>query len=234
MIFDNFDSPGAFEDDILGYVPKDERGRVLFTKRHADSKRLGHRIDASLMTEDESLEPLLRRRPQNDHEIIHGGSIVRTLGQLALALDQAGAYNEARNLELQDFMQHYNDRREFMLKEVPDVWEYSRAVDDQEKEMKLKIFTTWDHFLRQIKENTSEKEYFLTLAAFFDPRKISELYFRSLQNPESERFRIFFNGEKWDTYQFGDVLSEFQRLSLLQMHSSDIENKSFLTSSCCL
>ena len=224
MVFDNYDNPRAFQGhSIRDYLPSGRSGRILFTSRHQDSARLGHKIDTSTMTENESLELLLQRPPLNEDEFIHGRKIVSTLGHLALAIDQAGAYIRARSLNLKEFIQHYHDRKEVVLREIPDEWEYSRAINDEQMETRLRIFTTWELSFNQIsgqEREVQDKEHFLTLAAFFDAGNVSERYLQAyFDRSNPDWMRIFSSNERWDSYKLGDVLFEFQKLSLLQTQS---------------
>ena len=224
MVFDNYDNPRAFQGhSIRDYIPSGRSGQTLFTSRHQDSARLGHKIDASTMTENESLKLLLQRLPLNEDESTHGRKIVSTLGHLALAIDQAGAYIRARSLDLEDFLQHYRDRKKVVLQEIPDEWEYSRAIDGEERETRLRIFTTWELSFKQISGQEGEvkdKEHFLTLAAFFDAGNVSDRYFQAyFDKSNPDWMKIFSSSERWDSYKLGDVLSEFQKLSLLQTQS---------------
>ena len=221
MVFDNYDNPRAFHGhSIRDYLPSGRSGRILFTSRHQDSARLGHKIDVSTMTENESLQLLLQRPPLNEAESMHARKIVSTLGHLALAIDQAGAYVRARSLDLKDFIQHYHDRKEVVLQEIPDEWEYSRAIDDEQMETRLRILTTWELSFKQIsgqEREVQDKEHFLTLAAFFHAGNVSERYLQAYFDRSSpDWMRIFSSSERWDSYKLGDVLSEFQKLSLLQ------------------
>ena len=224
MVFDNYDNPLAFQGhSIRDYVPSVKSGRILFTSRHQDSARLGHKIDASTMTENESLELLLQRLPLNEDEFTHGREIVSTLGYLALAIDQAGAYIRARSLDLREFIQHYHDRKEVILQEIPEEWAYSRAIDGEQMETRLRIFTTWELSFKQIsgqEREVQDKEHFLTLAAFFDAGNVSEKYFQAyFDKSNPDWMKIFSSSESWDSYKLGDVLSEFQKLSLLRTQS---------------
>ena len=226
MVFDNYDVPQAFQDpSIRDYVPSGKSGRILFTSRHQHTERLGHKIDVSAMTEDESLKVLLRRLPCNKDESIHGHEIVSALGFLALALDQAGAYIRARSLDLKAFIQHYDDRRKVVLEEIPDEWEYKRAIGGEELETRLRIFTTWELSFEQIsgpKQEVEDKEHFLTLAAFFDAGKISERYFETyFDKSKPDWIKRFSSNDTWDSYKLSDILSEFQKLSLLNMSTTD-------------
>jgi hypothetical protein len=49
-----------------------------------------------------------------------GKKIVKQLGYLALAIDQAAAYISIRQLPLSLFTEHYEKRKEFILKHTPD------------------------------------------------------------------------------------------------------------------
>ena len=232
MVFDNYDDPQAFEGhSIRSFVPGGKSGRILFTSRLRDSARLGCQIDVSSMTENESLDLLLQRPPLSENELVHGRKIASTLGFLALALDQAGAYIRARSLDLEDFIQHYHDRKEIVLQEIPDEWEYSRSVNEDGRETRLRVFTTWELSFNQISgqgQELMDKEHFLTLAAFFDPSKISERYFQVyFKKSDPSWMRIFSSSDRWDSYRLGDVLSELQRLSLLQIRNPTSGDQSF-------
>jgi tetratricopeptide (TPR) repeat protein len=221
VVFDNYDNPKAFQSQgIRHFIPSGNNGCILFTSRHADSTRLGYSITVSGMNDSESLSLLLQRLPLNEEEKIHGREIASALGNLALALDQAGAYIRARNLKLKDFILHYNKRKELVLREVPDEWEYRRVLKDAERETFLSVFTTWELSFEQISGNSEEKEskdHFLTLAAFFDNKNISERYFQAHFNLDGPEWMDMFSTErKWDSHKLGDVLAELRKLSLLQ------------------
>ena len=222
VVFDNYDTPKAFQEySIRNYIPGGRNGRILFTSRHEDSARLGYSIDISKMSEEESLELLLQRKPLNEEERFHGHGITSLLGYLALALDQASAYISARKLPLKQFKQEYLERKETILKEIPDEWEYRRSTNDEEKEKVLSVFTTWELSFEQISGSHTDKdrkEHLLTLAAFFDTTLISERYFQAhFELNKPKWMRIFSLENKWTSAKLGDVLAEFQRHSLLQI-----------------
>ncbi len=225
VVFDNYDNLKAFQSQgIRHYLPSGKNGRILFTSRHEDAARLGHRITVSGMSEQESINLLLQRPSIDESEKAEGLKIVSTLGHLALALDQAGAYIRARNLKLKDFISHYLKRKDRVLKEIPDEWEYR-------KETSLSIFTTWELSFEQIGGDDEEREqkgHFLTLAAFLDNTNISERYFQAyFNNAKHEWMNIFGSNEEWDSEKLGDVLAELQRLSLLQMPNEQINELRF-------
>jgi len=189
VVFDNYDNPKAFQSQgIRNYIPYGKNGYILFTSRHEDSVRLRHQISVSHMTEKESLDLLLQKPSMSVEEETEGGEIASLLGHLALALDQAGAYIRARGLPLKDFISHYQKRKQQVLEEIPDEWEYHRSVENSEQERCLSVFTTWELSFNLVSGSEEErgwKVHFLTLAAYFDNKVISERYFRAHCNSEN-------------------------------------------------
>jgi tetratricopeptide (TPR) repeat protein len=233
IVFDNYDNPGAFTSrPIRDFIPISETGYILFTSRHEDSSRLGRCISLSRMTEDESVDLLLQGSASTPKENSEGVEIAATLGNLALALDQAGAYIRSRELPLNQFVAHYKKRKRAVLEEIPDEWEYRRNKENSNKEQCLSAFTTWEMSLDLIKGSPKEKRQkvdFLTLAAFLDPQYISERYFRTYGAIEDgiEWKSLFRNGKIWDSDKLGDLLAEFRRLSLIQVLSRRDNEHSF-------
>ncbi|MCJ1277339.1 hypothetical protein MMC21_005151 [Puttea exsequens] len=222
IVLDNFDNPKDFQEhNIQYYIPKAANGRVLFTSRHGSSERLGHVIRVSGMSDDESLNLLLQRPTSETAERQQGLAIAATLGHLALALDQAGAYIRARCLPLRDFGSHYQRRKKIILEEVPEQWEYRRKLGEMERETVLSVFITWELSFAQIcgnKEARDRKEHFLTLAAHFDNKCVSQRYFQAYCTLErAEWAQTFITRGDWDEYIYEDLLAECSKLSLLQM-----------------
>ena len=88
IVFDNYDQPSEIRD-ISSYLPQGETCSIFFTSRHVHSERLAIVIRVNQMTEDESLELVLRQSKQerNDKNIVEGRMIVQKLGYLPLAID---------------------------------------------------------------------------------------------------------------------------------------------------
>ena len=220
IVLDNYDNPKAFSArSIKEFVPRTgKNGHVLITSRHRDSARLGREIVVSSMNEDESVNLLLRREAQGD-EVSESAVIVSTLGRLPLALDQAGSYIRARGLQLKDFISRYEECKKSILSETPEEWDYRRSINEGPGEY-LSVFTTWELSFEQLSGDNREKGYkecFLTLAAFFDNKKIAERYFKALYDAEKPAWMtIFETDENWDTFKFEKLLTKFRKLSLVQ------------------
>ncbi|CAJ2504171.1 Uu.00g115650.m01.CDS01 [Anthostomella pinea] len=210
VVFDNYDDPTAYQ--LRKFFPASGmKGHILVTTRHPDASRLGSMIDVKGMKESEALDLLFARScaERNDEALEHGKCIVHRLGYLPLAIDQAGSYlNERRDiLPIADFMDHYENRAEEVLRSIPDAWEYV-GPDEATRHG----------------ENGSLKVSILTCLAFFATDDISEALFRSLfarthQNdghqPHNWTGLFVTPNGTWSTDCFGSLMAEFRKYSLI-------------------
>jgi hypothetical protein len=186
LVFDNFDNPDSFRGkSVKDYFPRRNKGSILVTSRNRAATGLGHYIDVSTMSDVEAVELLFRRSEatKSDANNLEARRIVTRLGLHALAIDQAGAYILARTLDFELFLEHYNKRKEQVLKETPGLWEYKRKLEtDKETELtELTVFTTWQLSFDLItgdQQTREDKEHILTLIAFFDGNEISNTLFK--------------------------------------------------------
>jgi len=223
LVFDNFDDPSSFtRKSIKEYFPRGSQGSILFTSRHAATKSLGYSIDVSVMSNEEALDLLFRRSQADNSEAnrLEGSSIVERLGLHALAIDQAGAYILARNLDFDLYLIHYNNRRETVLNETPELWDYRRKLkNNPEIETKLTVFTTWELSFDLITGDPrirKDKQHLLTLVAFFDGKKISDQLFRPYSSGNSGWMTSCVKDGVWNEYEFQDIVKELRDLSLFQ------------------
>ena len=223
MVFDNYDQPDQF-DNIKTYLPQGESGAFLFTSRHTDSERLGVAIKVTQMAEEEGLELLLSQSKleRSDSNVVEGKKIIQKLGYLPLAIDQAAAYISARKLPLKLFINHYNERREVVLKHTPPLWEYRKRLGGDKDETLLSVFTTWELSFQQIGKNEDERAqigHLLTLSAFIDASNVGEHLFKSYLASAAQPphwMEYFLAGDVWDQYKYQDTLVNVSSLSLLQ------------------
>jgi tetratricopeptide (TPR) repeat protein len=188
IVFDNYDSPAEF-NNVEDYMPENDKGMILITTRHADADRLAvedDQIQLPGLSESEAVELLLKqsqRKLMSDSSLNSGRMIVSRLGYHALAIAQAGAYINKRKLPLEEFLNHFERRKDTILKDTtPQMSQYRRKLGQAEKETSLSVFTTWELSYRQLfAEDTEDKcvADLLTLFAFFDPSGISEGLFRA-------------------------------------------------------
>jgi tetratricopeptide (TPR) repeat protein len=223
VVFDNYDNPTAFKDQLITYyIPTGRNGSILFTSRCGDSARLGHYIciEVSKMTEQESRKLLLDGKPSNEEKEAQASMIASALGDFPLALDQAAAYIRSRHLPLRDFIPEYNKRKGALVKKMPGHWKYHMKMTEPEGEQALSVFTLLEMLL-DLLEGTREVKHakcrFLTLAAFFDNKLISERYFRVYCDAAKVQWMGIFRTENFDSHRMEYLLAEYGTLSLVQM-----------------
>ena len=225
VVFDNYDNPTAFKDPLINYyIPTGRNGSILFTSRRGDSARLGRcfRIEVSKMTEQESRKLLLDGKPSNEEKEAQASRIASALGDIPLALDQAAAYIRSRRLPFRDFIPEYNKRKELLVEKMPGNWKNHMSMTEPEGEQALSVFTLSEMLLDLLGGTREEKHAkcrFLTLAAFFDNKLISERYFRVHCDAAKALWMGIFGTEELDFERMGFLLDECWRLSLVQMPS---------------
>lgn len=153
--------------------------------------------------------------------LIEGGKIVRQLGNLALAIDQAAAYITFRHLPLAQFRDHYNKDQAEVLRHTPGaLWEYRKQMSETEKETSLSVFTTWEMSLEQTAREDHERRsicHFLTLSASLDTTRISEDLFESyFSEVYPEWMRVFGLEGAWSQDDFRSIIYRLLNLSLIQ------------------
>jgi tetratricopeptide (TPR) repeat protein len=133
-------------------------------------------------------------------------------------------------LRLDQFIDH---RKEKVLSHVPDLWNYRRQLGDQDEEISLSAFTTWEMSFQQIEANQKQPTHighFLTLAAFLANTDIHEQIFETYHNRDKPRPKwidLFTSRGKWDSYKYSDVIAGLRTLSLLHTLRGESFNHRF-------
>jgi tetratricopeptide (TPR) repeat protein len=97
LIFDNAENPAA----LTRYLPGDG-GHVLITSRNPGWQELATPVEVDVFDRDESITLLRRRAPQLTNG--EAGQIAHALGDLPLALAQAGAYLADTCISVEDYL----------------------------------------------------------------------------------------------------------------------------------
>jgi hypothetical protein len=184
IIFDNFDHPQDCQD-IFNFFPPSGKGVILFSSRHVMTGNLGEVLNVSGMTKKEGLQLLFGSEVQLDEKQKSSGEkIIDMLGHLPLAIDQAHAYIQKQKLSPDEFLNHYEKRKEYILKLTPSFSRYKKQVRIDEKEKVLSVFTTWELSFDQLDPNRQKSlRDFLFLAAFFHHSHVSEDLFKVTVKP---------------------------------------------------
>jgi tetratricopeptide (TPR) repeat protein len=113
LIFDNADEPDA----IRGYLPTRRRGHVLITSRMGRWERANHSIEVRAMDRPDSVRLLLQRSGQQDAKA--AALLAEALGDLPLALAQAGGYLADSGMSIADYLELFRQRRAELLRRGP-------------------------------------------------------------------------------------------------------------------
>ncbi|KAF2727050.1 hypothetical protein EJ04DRAFT_152032, partial [Polyplosphaeria fusca] len=194
MVYDNYDRPDVFTE-IKQFLPENGRGGIVFTSRHEATKVLGRHVQVPSMMDDGGIELLLRDMSGEEIESnrIHGGDIVRRLGGLALAIEQAAAYISFNQMALPDFIDGYERKKAKVLKYMrEELWEYQKPIDGSEQSEALNAFTTWEMSFEQVeRRDEARKDHitrFLNVTAFLEPSHIGSYLFETYVAEEDEPF----------------------------------------------
>ncbi|KAK0515354.1 hypothetical protein JMJ35_002733 [Cladonia borealis] len=235
IVLDNMDHAKDFTQ-IMQLIPENKLCMVLITSRHRDTQHLGICIEIKAMEQDEAVELLLTKCniSSNSEHQNHAESIVQTLACLPLAIDQAGAYVRSRNLPLARFIDHFETRKEAIMKYIPSGWPYQRAQDDQQCVSDLCVFTTWELSLNELRSSVDVEPLInlLTLAAFTGS---SPLLPEMLRTQVEENLAaelgcrdLYTTDSKWDPSKYQDAVVQLYSVSLISEIDMDSAEIKFL------
>jgi len=192
MVFDNYDDPLSY--NLLKFFPENKLGMVIITSRHKAAESFAlrqNRIELMGLTESEANRLLLLESeldPSVNGSSEHSAAIVHRLGYHPLAIAQAGAYINMRNIALEDFLGIYNQQQATILKgTTPLMSGYWKRSTESNQEIPMSVFTTCELSFQQLLslEDVEQRNLpdFLTTLAFFDSRTISERLLKAYGKP---------------------------------------------------
>ncbi len=157
LIFDNINHPG----DLRGYLPANRNGHVLVTSRDPNWRGVAGTVQVKPLPRDESVEFLVKRTGQNDRQA--ASDLADALGDLPLAMEQAGAYIEQSQKPLGDYLDLYLKRQSEMLNRGRPATDYPSTVA-----------TTWLISFQEVERERGAADDLLRLCAFFAPDDIPQ------------------------------------------------------------
>ena len=149
LVFDNATGPESLRD----YLPRRAFHHVLVTSRNA---RL---LQVNVFEREESIAFLLERTGSEAHEVAN--VLAETLGDLPLALEQAGAYIETAGLDLTTYLERYRTHHAKLL-----------ARGNLSTEYPDTVATTWSLAFEAVEATTPASAALLNLLAFLAPDAI--------------------------------------------------------------
>nr|CBH39267.1 conserved hypothetical protein, containing TPR repeats [uncultured archaeon] len=156
LIFDNAQDPG----EIRNYLPLGGAGHIIITSRNPLWGGVAKLMPAHVFDRAESIEFLCKRTGQEDKDA--ADALADELGDLPLALEQAGAYIETTGISLTEYQELFQSRRKELWGDESHPPDYPDSVA-----------TTWSLSMRQISQETQAAVDLLNLCAFLAPDDIS-------------------------------------------------------------
>ncbi|KAL7274184.1 hypothetical protein RUND412_002924 [Rhizina undulata] len=170
ILVDNHDKADLGE--LAQLIPTCDWGSVIFTTRLRDFDRFLECIEVDEIGVEAGLDMLLKssgkyQQASNDSELGVARDIVKTLGELPLALDQAGAYIRF----LQSSFSAYRKKLELGMKASfkNNVIEFGLNSD------KASVLTTWELSFQELSDDA---RHLLHLCAFLSNEDIPDELFR--------------------------------------------------------
>jgi tetratricopeptide (TPR) repeat protein len=158
LVFDNVPTREDILALIPGSIPGSTTGRILITSRNQDWGGTATPIYVPIPPRGEAVEFLLKRTGQTDE--IAAQKLAEKLGDLPLALEQAGAYIEKTHISISEYLDLFTKFARLLLREKPPP-EYNQTVA-----------TTWKVSMSAVEQKSSTALGILNLCAFLGPEDI--------------------------------------------------------------
>jgi tetratricopeptide (TPR) repeat protein len=158
LVFDNAIKP----DDLMRYLPVAGSGQMIITSRLSVWDGMAKTLEVGVFQrdekQDESVEFLLKRTGQNDRE--GATNLARELGDLPLALEQAGAYIKETGISFPDYLDRFKKDRKKLLG-------HSKPLNYPDT-----VATTWEISFEAVQQERPVAGDLLNLCAFLAPDAI--------------------------------------------------------------
>ncbi|KAF8318316.1 hypothetical protein F5887DRAFT_1088430 [Amanita rubescens] len=243
LVYDGADGHYSVVDKFL---PPGNGGNILITSRNVGMKRMASKKDSmevSCMMDEEAVSLLLESAMLNsssDHINNLAGKLVSNLGGIPLAIDQAGAYMQSCNCNIDDYLELYIKCKEPLMSDTG----FKGASD-----YGTSTYGTWDVSMQTIEHMAAKDKRhglaaqsaikLLRIFSFLDHTNIpEELFGNAAQNyirrnideeskpgfPLSVKWldfqTLFLNEEReWDHIQFLDGIQVLLSFSLIKSHN---------------
>jgi hypothetical protein len=159
MVLDNADEPDA----IRHLLPPNTNGHVLVTSRaSAPGIGRGKPIAVDVLPLNQATDLLLDRGRRQPDERAAAQELAVALGQLPLALEQAGAYLNHQQVAIGDYLASFRRRRLDLLERFgPEQGEYHATVA-----------TTWEISFQKVERESPAAAEALSVCGFLAPDRI--------------------------------------------------------------
>jgi len=195
IVFDNAQDFKELED----FLPRAGFGHVIITSRKQSWGGVARMLTVDMFTLAESVEFLQRRTGQNDDDAAK--ALAEALGNLPLALEQAGAYIQETGITFSAYLKLFQERQKELL---------SRGKPDAYPDT---VATTWDLSFQKAREEVPASADLLNLCAFLAPDDIP----KSLLTDGVEHLPETLASAVKDEMALNDAVAALKRYSLMNV-----------------
>lgn len=195
LVFDNADQP----EDLLDLIPRD-LGHVLITSRNHRWGSLVDAIPVDVFRREESVE-FLGKRVRNAISEDDAARLAEELGDLPLALEQAGALLFERGMSAAEYLEQLKQRTSQLLSQ------------GRPAEYPLPMTAAWSVSVANLTETLPEAVELLRVCAFFGSEPIP----REAISRAPEGMRPELAGLINDTIRLGRAVGELGRYALAKL-----------------
>lgn len=201
LIFDSVREPR----DVAPYLTPAGTGHVLVTSRHAAWRGVATPLPMRGLKRDDAIAFLLSRTGSADTDPTAqdepAAQLAEALGDLPLALAQAGAYIEESGTTIAAYLDLFQRRQEELLR---------RGAGSESAPT---VATTWDIAIRDARSRSPAAAELLNLCAFLAPDDIP----RDALGEGADRFPPVLAATVKDPLALGDAVAALRRYSLIEV-----------------
>ncbi|NBE92238.1 tetratricopeptide repeat protein [Nonomuraea sp. KC401] len=196
LVFDNADQP----EEISDLIPQGP-GQVIITSRNHRWQGIVDTVAVDVFTRDESVEFLSRRASLSGSD---ADLLAEELGDLPLALEQAGALHVETGISVEDYLRLLKEQTSALLSE------------SKPSEYPMPMTAAWALSVAQLRSKLPEAVDVLRICAFFGPEPIPRDVFR-LAGHQTSDARL--SGIFSDTILLTRAIRELGRFALATIDS---------------
>ena len=154
LVFDNAENVDA----VRMYFPTNGPGKIIVTSRNREWERVATPLSVNVFEREESIELLQKRSP--DLSADDAGRLAEALGDLPLAVEQAGAWRAVTGMLVDEYLDLLERRR-------PEILYLDPAPD-----YPISVAAAWDISLGRISENSPGARELLDICACMAPEPV--------------------------------------------------------------
>jgi tetratricopeptide (TPR) repeat protein len=202
LVFDNAQKP----DDLMRYLPAAGSGQIIITSRLSVWDGMAKALVVGVFQrdekQDESVEFLLKRTGGNDRD--GAKNLARELGDLPLALEQAGAYIKETGISFSDYLDRFKKDRKKLLN-------HGKPLNYPDT-----VATTWEISFQAVQKERPVAGDLLNLCAFLAPDAIP----RAMLEDGARHLTAALASCVQDTSEFDECIAVLKKYSLINVADS--------------